>query len=115
MEVGGTSAGLATPLADGDLVRVFSIVPLYEKTVTLRGNMANQGRFAWHPGMRISELIPGQRVADHAQLLVEASPVGTAGSGVRAPRESSHIFAAPAKICRRGNYLAARAQWFAAS
>jgi protein involved in polysaccharide export with SLBB domain len=58
MEVAWDQAGLATALADGDLVRVFSIVPLYQKTVTLRGNTANQGRFAWHPGMHISELIP---------------------------------------------------------
>jgi hypothetical protein len=33
-------------------------VPSYQKTVTLRGNTANPGRFAWHEGMRISELIP---------------------------------------------------------
>jgi protein involved in polysaccharide export with SLBB domain len=47
-----------TPLADGDIVRVFSIVPRYGKTVVLRGNIATPGRFAWHPGMRLSELIP---------------------------------------------------------
>jgi protein involved in polysaccharide export with SLBB domain len=58
MEVSWDRAGLATVMADGDLIRVFSIVPRYQKTVTLRGNTANQGRFAWHPGMRISELIP---------------------------------------------------------
>ena len=29
-----------------------------EKTVILRGNTANPGRFAWHPGMRVSDLIP---------------------------------------------------------
>ncbi len=58
MEVAYDASGLATPLADGDLVRVYSIVPQYIKTVTLRGNIANPGRFAWHPGMRISELIP---------------------------------------------------------
>ena len=58
MEVAYDATGLATPLADGDLVRVYSIVPQYRKTVTLRGNIANPGRFAWHPGMRISELIP---------------------------------------------------------
>ena len=46
------------PLTDGDTVRVYSIVPRYQKTVTLRGNIANPGRFAWHEGMRISELIP---------------------------------------------------------
>lgn len=58
MEVAFDQSGLATVLADGDLVRVFSIVPQYKKTVILRGNVANPGRFAWHPGMRVSELIP---------------------------------------------------------
>lgn len=58
MEVAWDQAGLATVLGDGDLIRVFSIVPMYQKTVTLRGNTANQGRFAWHRGMRISDLIP---------------------------------------------------------
>lgn len=58
MEVADDSVGLAAPLDNGDLIHVYSIVPLYQKTVTLRGNVANPGRFAWHPGMRISELIP---------------------------------------------------------
>ena len=58
MEVAYDAAGLKTPLADGDLVHVYSIVPRYQKTVTLRGNIANPGRFAWHAGMRVSELIP---------------------------------------------------------
>jgi protein involved in polysaccharide export with SLBB domain len=58
MEVAYDASGLATPMADGDLVRVYSIVPMYKKTVTLRGNTANPGRFAWHPGMRVSDLIP---------------------------------------------------------
>ena len=58
MEVRWDAAGLATPLADGDLVRLFSIIPRYQKTVTLRGNIANPGRFAWHEGMHVSDLIP---------------------------------------------------------
>ena len=58
MEVAYDANGLATPLADGDLVRVHSIVPMYQKTVILRGNTANPGRFAWHPGMHVSDLIP---------------------------------------------------------
>ena len=58
MEVAYDSTGLATPVRDGDLIRVFSIVPMYQKTVILRGNIANPGRFAWHPGMRVSDLIP---------------------------------------------------------
>lgn len=51
-------AGLAAPLSDGDILRILSIVPMYQKTVTLRGNIANPGRFGWHPGMRLSDLIP---------------------------------------------------------
>jgi protein involved in polysaccharide export with SLBB domain len=58
MEVAFDKPGLATGLSDGDLVRVFSIIPEYKKTVILRGNVANPGRFAWHPGMHVSELIP---------------------------------------------------------
>lgn len=61
MEVAYDANGLASPLYDGDLVRVFSIVPAYSKTVTLRGNTANPGRFAWHAGMRISDLIPDKQ------------------------------------------------------
>lgn len=58
MEVAYDKQGLSTALADGDLIHVFSIVPAFRKTVTLRGNLANPGRFAWHPGMHVSELIP---------------------------------------------------------
>ena len=58
MEVAYDPQGLSTPMESGDLVRVFSIVPKYSQSVTLRGNIANPGRFAWHPGMRLSELIP---------------------------------------------------------
>ena len=58
MEVAYDAPGLATPVAEGDLVRVFSIVPKYQQTITLRGNVANPGRFAWRPGMHVSDLIP---------------------------------------------------------
>jgi protein involved in polysaccharide export with SLBB domain len=46
------------PLQDGDIVRVLSIVPSFQDTVTLRGNIANPGRYPWKPGMRIRDLIP---------------------------------------------------------
>ncbi len=58
MELAFDQAVLATPLADGDLVRLYPILPQYQKTVTLRGNLANPGRFAWHEGMHLSDLIP---------------------------------------------------------
>ncbi len=58
LEVAYDDSGLALPLADGDVVRVYSIIPKYEKTVILRGNTANPGRFSWHQGMQINDLIP---------------------------------------------------------
>ena len=58
MEVALDQQGLATTLEQGDILRVLSIVPMYQKTVTLRGNTANPGRFAWHEGMHLSDLIP---------------------------------------------------------
>ena len=48
----------ALVLKDGDIVRVFSIVPRFEDTVTLRGNVANPGRYPWKPGMHVRDLIP---------------------------------------------------------
>ena len=48
----------ALTLQDGDIVRVFSIVPSFQDTVTLRGSVANPGRYPWKPGMRIRDLIP---------------------------------------------------------
>lgn len=51
-------SGLATSLLDGDLIHVYSIVPRLKETVTLRGNLASPGRFPWHAGMHVSDLIP---------------------------------------------------------
>lgn len=52
------TAGLQTPLRDGDILRILSLVQQFDKTVTLRGNVANPGRYAWKPGMTIDDLIP---------------------------------------------------------
>ena len=45
---------------DGDVLIVNSILQRFRDSVTMRGNVANPGRYAWHPGMRISDLIPDQ-------------------------------------------------------
>lgn len=58
MEFKLDAEGLGAQLADGDILRIFPIVPAYEKTVTLRGNVANPGRFSLRPGMHLSDLIP---------------------------------------------------------
>jgi protein involved in polysaccharide export with SLBB domain len=58
LDIALEGAGLATPLQQADLLRVLPISPQFQNTVTLRGNVAETGRFAWHPGMRLSEIIP---------------------------------------------------------
>jgi protein involved in polysaccharide export with SLBB domain len=62
------------PLHDGDIVRVFSIVPRFTNTVTLRGNVVNPGRYPWKPGMRVRDLIP-----DAQALLTRPYWLGRAG------------------------------------
>jgi protein involved in polysaccharide export with SLBB domain len=59
--------GMATRLADGDIVRVDSIASSYLDTVTLRGSVAHAGRYRWHEGMRLSEILP-----DRAAVLSRA-------------------------------------------
>lgn len=50
--------GLATRLADGDLVTLLPMTPAFSNAVTLRGNVAQPLRHAYKPGMRVSDLIP---------------------------------------------------------
>lgn len=47
-------------LRNGDILSVSSILERFRNAVTLRGNVANPGRYVWHPGMRISDLIPNK-------------------------------------------------------
>jgi protein involved in polysaccharide export with SLBB domain len=58
IQVDFNETGLATILEDGDIIRIDAILPAYSNVVTLRGNVANPGRFSWHAGMRLSDLIP---------------------------------------------------------
>jgi protein involved in polysaccharide export with SLBB domain len=54
------ASGLQRLLKDGDLLRIFPLSPMFENAVTLRGNVAQPGRYVWHQGMRISNLIPSR-------------------------------------------------------
>ena len=59
-EVDLSSAGLKTELRDGDIVRVLHISPKFDNAITLRGNVAVPGRYPWHEGMRVKDLIPSR-------------------------------------------------------
>ncbi len=53
-------------LQDGDLIKVFSIIPQAINTVELLGNVARPGTYAYHPGMCLKEIItnPGDLLPD---------------------------------------------------
>jgi polysaccharide biosynthesis/export protein len=55
-----TPEGAAIHPRDGDLIRILPVVPRFERTVTLRGNVADPVRFPWHPGIKVSDLIPNK-------------------------------------------------------
>jgi polysaccharide biosynthesis/export protein len=58
------AAGRAMALRDGDILYANHIGSGFDKSVTIHGNLANPGRFAWKPGMRLSDILP-----DRAALL----------------------------------------------
>ena len=45
----------------GDIISIDSISDQFKNAVTLRGNVANPGRYGWHMGMRLSDLIPDRQ------------------------------------------------------
>ncbi len=55
------ASGMKRVLRDGDLLRVYPLSPRFDNAVTLRGNVAQPGRYAWREGMRISDLIPSRQ------------------------------------------------------
>jgi len=59
-EVALDAAGLARPMKDGDVLNVTPLSPKFENAVTLRGNVATPGRYPWHEGMRVGDLIPSR-------------------------------------------------------
>ena len=50
--------GRETVLRNGDLLELVAVVGQYKDAITLRGNVANTGRYTWKPGMRVRDLLP---------------------------------------------------------
>ena len=55
------TAGEVMSLRDGDVLFAEHINPGFQKTVTIRGNLANPGRFPWKEGMKLSDIIPDRQ------------------------------------------------------
>ena len=52
--------GLSKTLKDGDMLTVSSITPEFSNAVTLRGNVSQQLRVPFTPGMHVRDLIPSR-------------------------------------------------------
>lgn len=52
------AAGKRTLLDDGDLLRVFSVLPKIENAITLKGAVARPGRYPWRDGMKVKDVLP---------------------------------------------------------
>ena len=74
--------GMALKLRDGDLVTVFSVTPRFENTITLRGNVAQPGRYPWRPGMRVNDLIPSKEALLSRDFWVARSQIVGMDQGV---------------------------------
>jgi protein involved in polysaccharide export with SLBB domain len=74
------ATGDSTPVQDGDIVNVTSVIDKFQYAVTLRGNVANPGRYVWHQGMRISDLIPNRDALITRSYYQELNQLGQAKS-----------------------------------
>ncbi len=80
-EFGLDGAGLARPLQDGDVLRVFSVSPRFENAITLRGNVAQPGRYPWRDGMRVCDLIPSRDAIIKRDYWMRQNALGTGQLG----------------------------------
>lgn len=93
MDIRLDAAGRETKLHDGDVLWVRALVPQYKDAVTLRGNVANPGRYAWHTGMRIRDLIPNKEMLITRQYWQQYNKLGLPSAESRS--ESSENKPAP--------------------
>ena len=86
----------ALPLQDGDIVRVFSLVPSFQDTVTLRGNVANPGRYPWKQGMRIRDLIPSPEALLTRRYWLDRAAIGNGHATEYPIRPGFNVWCLPA-------------------
>ena len=77
-----------TPLGNGDVVLVASIVDRFRNAVTLRGNVANPGRYAWHEGMRVTDLVPNRESLITREYWNRRNALGQTGIDYQADRSA---------------------------
>jgi protein involved in polysaccharide export with SLBB domain len=77
--------GDSAPVQDGDIVNISSIIDRFKDAVTLRGNVANPGRYVWRQGMRISDLIPNREALVTRNYYLRQNQLGQGNTDYRGP------------------------------
>jgi protein involved in polysaccharide export with SLBB domain len=75
-----TDPGLDTSLQNGDIVKLLQVVPRFNKTVTLKGNVADAVRLPWHEGMKVSDVIPDKQALLTRQYWKEHNQLSSGSS-----------------------------------
>jgi protein involved in polysaccharide export with SLBB domain len=53
-------------IRDGDLIKIYPVLPAQHEVVTVRGSVNRPGKFEWHQGMRVADLVElAEGVAPH--------------------------------------------------
>lgn len=82
-------ANLAQVLHDGDIVHVLPVSPRVEGSIILRGNVSVPGRYPWHEGMRVSDLIPSKESLITRDYWMRQSTLSRTQTGWRDPARST--------------------------
>jgi protein involved in polysaccharide export with SLBB domain len=78
-EISLDAQGRATVLHNGDLLELIAVVSQYKDAVTLRGNVANPGRYTWKAGMRVRDLLPNKDALITREYWLKRSQLGQPG------------------------------------
>jgi protein involved in polysaccharide export with SLBB domain len=76
IEVPLDAQGRSTLLQDGDVLELNAVLDQYKDAITLRGNVANPGRYSWKPGMRVHDLISDKEMLVTRDYWLRRSQLG---------------------------------------
>ena len=69
-------------------MRIFPVSPQFGNAVTLRGAAAQPGRYAWHEGMRLSDLIASREVLITRDYWINQNALGAGSTNLFGSKES---------------------------
>jgi protein involved in polysaccharide export with SLBB domain len=79
------------PVQNGDMISVASIIDRFKNAVTLRGNVANPGRYPWTQGMRVSDLIPNREALVTRNYYQRKDQLGQTNADYTGPRQEGSL------------------------